>query len=890
MRLALRHSFRSVLVTGLLAAVPGSAGAAAKSPIDLPVFARIDRQYQSGAVAAGLGRADTVLTAARAARDARLESAALVYRAIGLNWSRDYRGALALVDARMPTLRAQRDGGVLATAQLTRGYALDLLGRPDEAATAFTRAATLAAAAGREREVAYARLRLGFHWLQMGRASDAAREYRFALAAATAPALAGVSATAHVGLGNALSEQGDVAGAQREYYAAISRSRAAGDLVDEADALFNLGTLQFVSGDESKCLPLLRGARELYRRLRRPEKLVSAARTLAIAELSLGHGNVADSLLEATRRELGNNIDPASRGRLLAQQGVTRLQLGRVSEARAAVRQALRFADSASVSVRCEIAFAASNVFGSSGSPDSALAIVEAQLALPEVQRSGRPRRQMELARAGDLAGLGRVKESADALRACLASDDAVGFRTVGMAGIAAALGRVQRTLGHPDSAATYFEIALDRWEAGRQTATGPDWREALDTEAVALAFDYVGLLLAEPSFGTRTARVGRAFDVVQRFRSRALMDRRTARAGPRAPIGCGEFRRKTLRPGEVFLEILHTADSSYVFAISRDSVSAWGGPGRNVFFDRMLRLRAALAGANGRDVLVGLSAGTELGRSLLGPGARRIAQAHTVIVSAGGSNNLPWGALVLPGETEPLTQGHVMSTCPSATLLDELRHDAGAGRGTLVAACAHDADERSLPGVIREARSIVGVWSGARLIRDRQIGGGAGLLARARDADIVHIAAHARSDNYQGWTQALLVGDPNRESDWLDAMAVAKSHTRARLCVLSACGSIGSKWGESVHGLAAAWLIAGARCVVATQWSIDDESTPELMTRFHRGMAAGLTAGEALRRAQGEMRAIPRYAGPAHWAGVVLVGDPAVRVAAPRVAAAGRP
>lgn len=60
-----------------------------------------------------------------------------------------------------------------------------------------------------------------------------------------------------------------------------------------------------------------------------------------------------------------------------------------------------------------------------------------------------------------------------------------------------------------------------------------------------------------------------------------------------------------------------------------------------------------------------------------------------------------------------------------------------------------------------------------------------------------------------------------------------------AELVVLSACQTALGKEvrGEGVVGLARAFMYAGTPRVVASLWTVPDVSTPQLMTRFCRGM-----------------------------------------------------
>src|SRR5207245_669260 len=73
-----------------------------------------------------------------------------------------------------------------------------------------------------------------------------------------------------------------------------------------------------------------------------------------------------------------------------------------------------------------------------------------------------------------------------------------------------------------------------------------------------------------------------------------------------------------------------------------------------------------------------------------------------------------------------------------------------------------------------------------------------------------------------------------------------------AELVVLSACetGKGEKVAGEGVVGLTRALQYAGARSIVASQWSVADESTSKLMVLFHQKLRAGLAKDEALREA----------------------------------------
>ena len=97
-----------------------------------------------------------------------------------------------------------------------------------------------------------------------------------------------------------------------------------------------------------------------------------------------------------------------------------------------------------------------------------------------------------------------------------------------------------------------------------------------------------------------------------------------------------------------------------------------------------------------------------------------------------------------------------------------------------------------------------------------------------------------------------------------------------ADLVTLSACNTALGKemGGEGLLGLTRAFHYAGARSVMASLWSVADDSTAELMTRFYGYLKAGKSKDQALQAAQRDLVRSERFAQPFHWAAFTLAGD----------------
>ncbi|MBP5974550.1 CHAT domain-containing protein [Brasilonema sp. CT11] len=137
----------------------------------------------------------------------------------------------------------------------------------------------------------------------------------------------------------------------------------------------------------------------------------------------------------------------------------------------------------------------------------------------------------------------------------------------------------------------------------------------------------------------------------------------------------------------------------------------------------------------------------------------------------------------------------------------------------------------------------------------------------------VVHLATHGEfsSDPEKTfvltWDKLLKV----KEFDSLLRVRDTKKSSAIELLVLSACKTaVGDK--RAALGLAGVAVQAGARSTLATLWSVDDESTANLMSRFYQELKAGVNKAEALQRAQ--LGVFAQQKSPYFWAPFVLVGN----------------
>ena len=151
-------------------------------------------------------------------------------------------------------------------------------------------------------------------------------------------------------------------------------------------------------------------------------------------------------------------------------------------------------------------------------------------------------------------------------------------------------------------------------------------------------------------------------------------------------------------------------------------------------------------------------------------------------------------------------------------------------------------------------------------------------VLSRLNSVALVHIAAHGRAET----GEIFLSPNPTvakkklKQEDFFLTMAdVLKAKMRARLVVLSCCHSgRGKIKAEGVVGLARAFLGAGARCVLASLWAIDDAATLQFMRYFYEHLAEGKCVSKALHQTMKQMRESDNFSDIKYWAPFVLIGD----------------
>lgn len=139
----------------------------------------------------------------------------------------------------------------------------------------------------------------------------------------------------------------------------------------------------------------------------------------------------------------------------------------------------------------------------------------------------------------------------------------------------------------------------------------------------------------------------------------------------------------------------------------------------------------------------------------------------------------------------------------------------------------------------------------------------------------VVHLATHGQFSS-QAENTFILTWDTKINAKELDTLLRSDSRQMQpiELLVLSACTTASGDQ-RAALGLAGIAVRAGARTTVASLWSVNDEATAVLMSKFYQELAKPeITKAEALRHAQQSVLQDSRFSHPYYWAAFVLVGN----------------
>jgi CHAT domain-containing protein len=369
----------------------------------------------------------------------------------------------------------------------------------------------------------------------------------------------------------------------------------------------------------------------------------------------------------------------------------------------------------------------------------------------------------------------------------------------------------------------------------------------------------------------------------------------------------------RTLRPDELLIEYVLTEPAAYCLAISRQRARLVQLPAGRKQIDALAADYLAAVKAKRADDEHARKLNDILLRPVSVPSRARL-----VVVPDGKLHLLPFDSLRDDGGRYVL-ESHVVTYAPSGTTLQLIR-SAHRQNPTLpfigIGNIAYNDPPpkfRATPPRTVEASTSRGLYDlagahfpplpGTReeVLTSGKIFGKSSVLLLGPNATeaafkaeplskfaIVHVATHGIADPKFPERAALVLGEDATGTDdgLLQSREIIQLPLSADLVTLSACdtGAGRLQGEEGIANLVRAFLLAGAKTVVASTWSADDIFTTALMKQFYQRIVAGQDEGTALQEAKLDLlHKFGDSTPPFYWAGFTMVGDGARRVGLPR-------
>ncbi|HLO49493.1 MAG TPA: CHAT domain-containing protein, partial [Kamptonema sp.] len=406
----------------------------------------------------------------------------------------------------------------------------------------------------------------------------------------------------------------------------------------------------------------------------------------------------------------------------------------------------------------------------------------------------------------------------------------------------------------------------------------------------------------------------------------RATSPRYAALTQPQ-PLTLAQIQQQILDPNTILLQYSLGKERSYLWAVTKTDITTYELPKAADIEEAARNFRNTVTNERYRNNFNKLAeTNNAISQMILQPVAAQLGQKRLLIVGDGVLNYLPFAALSLndiPGKNgkNPLIFDHEIVLLPSASTLAILRQNyndrqppskalailadpvfsandervknnssaatqqaiESANLGLSRSSRDNDIQFKRLNFTRQEAQVIEALFpaNSSSESFDFDASRATATSPNLSQYKIIHFATHGLVNSVHpelsGIVMSLVDKNGNPLNGFLRLTDIFNLKLSADLVVLSACQTgLGQNiQGEGMVGLTRGFMYAGAKRVVVSLWSVDDEGTSKLMASFYQGMLQkGLTPAAALRAAQLEMWQQEKWRSPYYWAAFTLQGE----------------
>lgn len=325
----------------------------------------------------------------------------------------------------------------------------------------------------------------------------------------------------------------------------------------------------------------------------------------------------------------------------------------------------------------------------------------------------------------------------------------------------------------------------------------------------------------------------------------------------------------KILPPDTAVVQYFPTDDGLYLFLVTRDAFRLRTVPVSEEQLDQAIMsfVRGVRRGGSADPRLAAQS--KALYAQLIEPCAADLEGKTTLVLIPSGQLNLLPFACLTDAAGSPLIDNKLILELAQPT--DFMRISLNPpGKVEQVVAFANATGD--LPAAAKEGEEIAALFPGSKLFKEQQANK-KNFFAFGAQAQVLHLATHGESNPENSLANYLAMSG-NEKISQEEIFALGLEATS--IVTLSACNTaVGDNLDSKfVASLAEAFWLGGSQTVIASLWSVNDDSTSLLMTEFYSGLRDGKGKAQALKDAQLKVKATEGYEHPYYWAGFLLFGD----------------
>ena len=337
----------------------------------------------------------------------------------------------------------------------------------------------------------------------------------------------------------------------------------------------------------------------------------------------------------------------------------------------------------------------------------------------------------------------------------------------------------------------------------------------------------------------------------------------------------------KRIPPEVMLIQYAPLGEELYVFLVTRTSMKILIAPGKPAdLFKKILAVRKQITTGETEGPLTKNLTG--LYDTLIAPVEADIAPVKVIaFIPNGLLYYLPMQALAkknASGEIRYLIEDKQIVYLTAADVMNAVQPpDEEKARDGMLA--FGNPTGANLPSAEEEVKGIAQVFPSTEVLFGPDVTKKALGVEEKLSKRIVHFATHGilnASAPLESYIQLAASDSPDLSHLTLGEIG-GLPFNKVDLVTLSACETaVGNKEpdGGEVTTLAHAFSSAGATTVLASLWSVGDESTKEFMVEFYRQLASGASKAAALQSAQIKLLKSAKFSRPLYWAPFVLMGD----------------